>query len=322
MSRFAARIAYVGAEVRAHESSGEPHGGRVLAGVFLTIAVPGVSVAQARLGPELAVNTYTTNDQGDPRVAVAEDGSFVVAWEGNDGSFGGIFARRYDAAGNPARPRAFGQHLHHRRPGLAGRRLVVGRRLRGGLEEGLRRGQGGVFARRFDSAGTPLADEFQVNGYTPGPQGSPAVAANPDGAFVVVWGGAGSTDTNGVFARRFDAAGAGIGSAFRVNDVTGGGQQRPAVTFPNNGEFVVVFETFGAGPIDLVARRFDTSACRRHRVPGQHLHDRQPVVPVGLRAPGQRLRRRLEQQRPGRRAGAASSRVTSPHPGPPATSWP
>src|SRR5687767_5881854 len=36
-----------------------------------------------------------------PSVATAADGSFVVTWTGEDSSFAGIRARRYNAAGQP-----------------------------------------------------------------------------------------------------------------------------------------------------------------------------------------------------------------------------
>ena len=65
----------------------------------------------------------------------------------------------------------------------------------------------GVFARRFSSAGSPLATEFQVNTYSTGIPGCPSVAAGADGDFVVAWrsyyqDGSG----NGVFAQRFAAS--------------------------------------------------------------------------------------------------------------------
>jgi hypothetical protein len=52
---------------------------------------------------EFQVNSYTFPDQYARSVSMASDGSFVVAWTsyGQDGSWGGVFAQRYDAQGNP-----------------------------------------------------------------------------------------------------------------------------------------------------------------------------------------------------------------------------
>ncbi|MGL4464002.1 MAG: putative Ig domain-containing protein, partial [Planctomycetia bacterium] len=48
-------------------------------------------------GVEFHVNTFTTNLQGQPSVAIDADGDFVVAWTsfGQDGSNTGIYAQRY-----------------------------------------------------------------------------------------------------------------------------------------------------------------------------------------------------------------------------------
>src|SRR5688572_22728976 len=78
----------------------------------------------------------------------------------------------------------------------------------------------GVFARRFDGSGAALdAVEFQVNAVGTGLQGLPAVAADATGRFVVGWGAQDGSDY-GIFARRFDAAGAPQGGDFRVNSYT------------------------------------------------------------------------------------------------------
>jgi hypothetical protein len=51
-------------------------------------------------GSELQINAYTTSDQAAPAVAAQKLGDFIVTWEsaGQDGSDGGVFARRYACA--------------------------------------------------------------------------------------------------------------------------------------------------------------------------------------------------------------------------------
>ncbi len=55
------------------------------------------------LEPAFQINTYTTNEQECPRIAMSGSGEFVVTWEssGQDapGPGGGVFAQRYDSAG-------------------------------------------------------------------------------------------------------------------------------------------------------------------------------------------------------------------------------
>src|SRR5690606_3031284 len=51
--------------------------------------------------PEFTVNTYTTDLQVNPSVAMDSDGDFVITWQSNlqDGSLYGIYAQRYNALG-------------------------------------------------------------------------------------------------------------------------------------------------------------------------------------------------------------------------------
>jgi hypothetical protein len=52
-------------------------------------------------GDPFRVNTFSANSQIRPAVAMDADGDFVVAWDSNlqDGSSYGVYAQRYDAAG-------------------------------------------------------------------------------------------------------------------------------------------------------------------------------------------------------------------------------
>ncbi|UCE37558.1 MAG: fibronectin type III domain-containing protein [Thermoplasmata archaeon] len=55
------------------------------------------------MGPEFQVNTYISNYQRRPSVAMDSGGNFVITWEsyGQDGSNYGIYAQQYDSVGNP-----------------------------------------------------------------------------------------------------------------------------------------------------------------------------------------------------------------------------
>ena len=69
--------------------------------------------------------------------------------------------------------------------------------------------QWGVYAQRYDAAGSPLGSEFRVNTTTKHDQQDPRVAIDPSGNFAVTW----SSDrqdaggTWGVYAQHYDAAG-------------------------------------------------------------------------------------------------------------------
>ena len=66
----------------------------------------------------------------------------------------------------------------------------------------------GVFAQRYDSSGTAVGGEFQVNTYTTANQHHPTVAMDVDGDFVITWTSDGQDVPShccdrGVFAQRF-----------------------------------------------------------------------------------------------------------------------
>jgi large repetitive protein len=121
----------------------------------------------------------------------------------------------------------------------------------------------GIMARRYDAAGNPRGPEFQVNTYTTNGQFNPEVAHAPDGSFVVVWTSYGQDgSTQGVFGRRFDAAGSPASAEFQVNTDTTNYQAKGRVAFAPDGGFVVVWES-AAGDGDsfgVFGQRFDAAA--------------------------------------------------------------
>jgi hypothetical protein len=117
----------------------------------------------------------------------------------------------------------------------------------------------GIAARRYDVDGNPLGDEFQVNTTTTNAQRFPSVAARESGEFVVVWQGVGPDGApTGIFAQRYDAAGAPTGSEFQVNVSTVGNAEHPAVSTDPGGGFVVAWQrdTTTADLWDIFARRY------------------------------------------------------------------
>ena len=118
----------------------------------------------------------------------------------------------------------------------------------------------GVFGRRYDDAGTPLGSaEFRVNSHTTGPQTSPAAAFDGTGGVVVVWESQPLDGShNGIFARRYDTAGA-AGPEFRVSPVTTSLAQQPSVGADAAGNFVVAYQRQTGASLDVFAGRFDVS---------------------------------------------------------------
>ncbi|MFN8578522.1 MAG: pentapeptide repeat-containing protein [Candidatus Sericytochromatia bacterium] len=123
---------------------------------------------------------------------------------------------------------------------------------------------GGIFARRFSSDGTPIdTSDFLVNTYTTGLQANPSVAFDSSGNFIITWVGQGTGDTSyGIFARRY-SSGSTLNpidtNEFLINSYTTGVQQSPAVAFNASNGFIVTWSDSGLGDSSgIFARRFNS----------------------------------------------------------------
>jgi len=209
----------------------------------------------APLGPEFRVNTYTTGIQYQPAVAKASSGNFVVVWSsvGQEGAGPEVFGQRFDSSGTPLgsefRVNTYTTGYQYR-PGVSGDAngnfLVV---WQDGAAPGGGGGPGrGIFGQRYGTAGVPMGGEFQVETYTTGFQGAPAVAMDLAGDAVVVWHSDGQDGSDfGIFGQRYSVSGTPAGSEFQVNTYTTGRQAYPAVAKEQStaGCFVVAWSSDG-----------------------------------------------------------------------------
>jgi hypothetical protein len=234
------------------------------------------------------------------------DGDFVVVWvsAAQDGSSYGVFAQRYASSGS----RLGGEFQVNTYTTNFQEYTAAAMDADGdfvvawtSLQDGSNRG---VFARRFASSGAPAALEFQVNLTTSGAQSHPALAAEQNGDFVVAWqSNAQDGYGYGIFARRFDSAGACPGRRFQVNTYTAKAETVPVASADADGDFVVAWE--GNATRRLRRRRLPAALLERRiagrrRAPRQRLHPRRPGAAGGGDEPGRRLRRDLDQLQPGR----------------------
>ena len=198
------------------------------------------------IGPEFQVNTTTASNQGGPDVVADPAGQFVITWTslGQDGSNAGVFGQRFDSSGNPLggefQVNSFtpsGQLRPRMSSDAAGNFVVA---WMSDLQDG---DSIGIFAQRYDSAGTPVAGEFQVNTFTGGPQQAGRAAMDDAGNFLVVWHSEHEGDGSGIFGQLYDSAGAAIGGEFQVNSYTPSYQRLPAAAADPAGNFLVVWES-------------------------------------------------------------------------------
>ncbi|MBX9852718.1 MAG: cadherin domain-containing protein [Cytophagaceae bacterium] len=200
-------------------------------------------------GSEFRVNTYTTNTQSLPSIAMDSDGDFVITWNDyvQDRSYYGIFAQRYNALGlaqgGEFQVNTFttDQQLS---PSIAmdsdGNFVIAWNSY---SQDG---DNYGIYAQRYDAAGVAQGSEFRVNTYTTNKQSFSSIAMDSDGDFVIAWNSyTQDGDSYGIYAQRYDAAGVAQGSEFRVNTYTTAHQIRSSVAMDNNGDFVISWQTYG-----------------------------------------------------------------------------
>ncbi len=218
------------------------------------------------VGEEFQVNTYTTGLQQYPKVAPVGGGGFVVVWQSDyqDGYGWSIFGQRYDATGVPSGDEfqvSTYTNEYQYYPSVAsdgsGGFVVVWQSYG---QEGTY-SEGGVFGRRFDSAGGTRGDEFQVNTYTNDYQYYPSVASDASGNFVVVWQSYGQDGSDyGIFGQRYDGTGR-VGDEFQVNSYTTYGQNLPKVASTGSGSFVVVWQSYDPvnSDFEVFGQRYDST---------------------------------------------------------------
>ena len=222
-------------------------------------------------------STRTFGEQRYPFLAAGANGSLIAVWQGHDpysdgywgdGSGWGVFGTRFELDAQPIAPTGGESQVNTRSAhDQSGADIAT-------LEDGSyvvvwksapSRGTGdissnGVFAQRYTAEGQPVGAEFTVNTTLTGDQTNPQIVALGGGGFVVTWQSSiGDGAGYGIFAQRFNAAGATVGGEFQVNSGAPGNQydaQVTALTGANAGGFVVTWHQDSG---DVEARVFNAA---------------------------------------------------------------
>lgn len=143
-------------------------------------------------GVEIPVSTGGVDPSGHgevaPEAATGLGGGFTVVWESGELDSTKIFARRFDAFGEP-----LGAEVRVTSGAIGGAERAAavapgpGRGFTVVWEQISPRGESDVFARRFDAAANPLGGEIPVATSTEHDQSFPAIAPAPGGGSVIVW---------------------------------------------------------------------------------------------------------------------------------------
>ena len=183
-------------------------------------------------------------DNSSPSVAMDNNGDFVVVWKQGSVATSLIYAQRYNSSGvaQGAILKISGvAETIAERPAVAmdssGDFIIV-------WEDIGQDGSGyGIYARLYNSSGQALESEYRVNTTTMFSQTSPRVDMNSNGEFVVCWTSDQTGDPN-IYAQKYSSSGSASGIEFLVNTNTTNNQGFSDVALDDDGDFVVVWESF------------------------------------------------------------------------------
>jgi hypothetical protein len=209
-----------------------------------------LDAAGAPVGGEFPVNEFTTSAQEAPRVGADDSGNFVVVWQSfsqDDNGFT-IVARRFGSDADPLggdlivnQYTTGNQVSPDVSMGPSGEFVVVWESpgQDGDVE--------GIFARRYDNAGSPVSSEIAVNTHTTGSQTAPSVALASTGEFVVAWQSLQDGSQTGIRGRAFDEMNVPLVDEVAVNTFTTGAQESPRVAVEAE-RIHIVWESVGQEP--------------------------------------------------------------------------
>ncbi|MCR6500386.1 putative Ig domain-containing protein [Shinella sp. CPCC 101442] len=211
---------------------------------------------------EMLVNSYVDGAQSGPRIAVTDNGGWVVTWmsDGQDGSDFGVYQQAFSAAGQPlgserqVNATPDNKQYQQQIAVLQGGGWVVVWQSTGQDGSG-----NGIYQQVFDAAGDPTGPETLVNSTTTNSQILPQIAALPGGGWVVTWQSYGQDGSNwGVYQQVYGADGQTVGAEARVNVATAGGQSDARIALLASGGWVVIWhsESQNQGGLDIFQRVF------------------------------------------------------------------
>ncbi len=237
----------------------------------LTIFTPakGSAIADLKLGTttpppmyeEFLVNTFTSDNQQRPSIAMEGNGDFVITWpsHGQRGTKWDIYAQRFTKNGTRVGDEFLVNYSDVLCGGPSAAMASNGDFVITWHSSGQDGSAWGVYAQRFDSNGFMVGPEFRVNSTTSGVQGEPSAAMNTNGDFLITWDSEQDGSGYGIYAQRYTKDGTKDGTEFRVNTYTSDDQVESSVAMGGDGNFIVTWCSYGqdGSSWGVYAQRFD-----------------------------------------------------------------
>lgn len=233
-------------------------------GVFVTVYNSAGSV----IVNQFRVNAAVTGNQGAADIDMNRNGDFVVTWT-DFLSAGGydVYVKRYQLNGTPTTgeikvnntlsPTTFqpAMSVAISETGEFAVNYLTGYQSTTNSSD--------VWVRKFDQYGVAQTNPLRVNTTISGPQDGSDIAMDAYGNFIVVWESYSDGDNRGVYAQRYNAAGAKQGGEFRVNSAIAGNQTMPAVDMSADGDFVIAWSSYDSINSNIYAREYTSNGIAR-----------------------------------------------------------
>ncbi|AWI78951.1 hypothetical protein CEW87_05980 [Parazoarcus communis] len=188
----------------------------------------------------LTVNTFISNKQVTPSVAMADDGRFVITWM-DEGQNKRIFARTYDSSASAGSVISVQQTRYGDAKGpdvamdASGNFVVVWAEVN--IDSGH-----AVRMQRFGADGAFSGTPITVNTYTSNDQENPRISMNARGDLVIAWESNGQdTDSESIVMKSF-LSGSVTGTEILVNGYFKDTQEIPDIALNNAGQLVVAWQ--------------------------------------------------------------------------------
>lgn len=198
------------------------------------------------LGIPERVNHFRPNDQINPKVAIDNQGNYVIIWQSykQDGSGSGIFGRKY-IADNNQKFREFRINTYKRgdqsKPVIAmnsaGNFVVAWVSSIDGSASKRR-----IVAQRYNSFSEPIGKEIKISQHSRYKNDNPSIAIDESGNFSIVWQSIHKKDWD-IYAQVYSWDGVPISDTdILINTTTELDQTNPSIAIVNNNQFIIVWQ--------------------------------------------------------------------------------
>jgi|GEM_PF-3677672 len=217
------------------------------------------------VGASTRVNTEIGAAWGRPSIGVRGNGSFIITW--SEHSYDNILFQMFDSNGDAVVSNVIANE-NVDSPEQYSPVVVITSSGSFAIvwlaEAPISEDNAGIWVRLFDTSGAPSGPAMRVNNDVGTWEwGSPSMASDACGAFVIVWSDERNRDSltqtgnRDIYGQRFDTLGNQQGANFRVNDdTTLSSQGAPSISFNNAGNFLVIWSDGRAGSEDDIYMQY------------------------------------------------------------------